>query len=60
MDLFDDINIDDVTVSDTYSLDMPLSLMASHIASHSQQRQNRQSKQNNKETDRQDKIITDV
>ena len=31
IDMFDDINVDDVTVSDTYSLDLPLSLMQSNL-----------------------------
>ena len=30
LDMFDDINIDNVTISDTYSLDMPKSFMGAH------------------------------
>ena len=70
LDLFDDINIDNVTISDTYSLDMPMSLLHSQKpvglrpihppSSHPPQPQpRRQRNQPNKPADK-NKKITDV
>ncbi len=75
LDLFDDINIDNVTISDTYSLDMPLSLMASHMTSHlhqshlqrqrqlqqqQQQQQQRQQQQRQQQMQQQQAPLTDT